>query len=125
MITLTDIPHNSESDPFGISQHEPGAKNDKGKPLAALLTGFSRALEAVVEVSTYGAAKYTRDGWQHVPDGAMRYKDAMWRHLLKAGHEELDPESGFPHEFHAAWNLLAYIELQQRARNGERTDKPE
>lgn len=103
-----------ESDPHGIGQHEPGAKNDAGKPLASLLKNFSRALEGVVAVSTYGAAKYTRDGWEVVPNGEQRYEDAGWRHLLKSGQEHLDPESGLPHIWHATWNFLAAEELRQR-----------
>lgn len=103
-----------EHDPTGRGQHDPGAKNDAGKLFASLLQNFSRALEGVAKVSTYGATKYTRDGWEVVPEGEQRYKDAMWRHLLKAGQEDLDQESGLAHDYHALWNLLAYTELRLR-----------
>ena len=69
-------------------------------------------LLAAVDVGTYGAAKYSPDGWLSVPDGKRRYAEAAVRHRLKelAG-EELDPESGLPHAAHYLWNLLAYETL--------------
>jgi len=120
----SDIIRSPEKDPHGIPQNSPGAKNDAGKPLASLLLGFSRALEGVVAVSTYGAAKYTRNGWESVPDGEQRYRDAAWRHILKSGQEELDPESGLSHIWHATWNLLAAEELRQRSLKPEPAPNP-
>lgn len=104
-----------ESDPHGIPQNSPGAKLDAGKTQAALLLGFGDALEAVAQVASYGAAKYTPEGWKHVPDGRKRYQDAAGRHLLKMSYEEFDPESGLPHEFHYAWNVLAALQLKLRS----------
>lgn len=95
-------------------QHEAGVKNDEGKVLAQLLGDFSRALMGVAEVGTFGAKKYTRGGWQTVSDGYQRYYDALWRHLLLANQEECDPESGMWHLEHAAWNILAIIELKKK-----------
>lgn len=103
-----------EKDPTGISQHEPGAKLDQGKLQAGILLQFSRALNAVLEVATFGAAKYTRGGWQSVENGRERYADAMFRHLLKETQEDLDPDSGLPHEYHMVWNALARLELKLR-----------
>lgn len=91
-----------------------GMKDDKAKPLAGCLSTFPRALESVVSCFTYGASKYSRDNWQAVPDGAQRYYDAFWRHLIKSGIEEFDPESGIPHIDHALWNLMAHRELTLR-----------
>ena len=73
----------NEQDPNGITQHEPGSKLDAGKNKAGVLADFSRALLAVSEVGTFGADKYSRGGWQSVPNGVERYTDAAWRHLLK------------------------------------------
>lgn len=103
-------------DRFGIAQHEPGAKFDSGKPRAGLvLGGFARALMAVAAVGTYGAAKYTDDGWTSVPDGKKRYTDAMWRHLLaEASGEHQDQESDQLHAAHVAWNALARLDLMLR-----------
>lgn len=107
--------HPMESDPLGIDQHAPGAKLDSGKQLAGVLLDFSRALEAVADVGTFGANKYTRGGWQSVPDSERRYTDALMRHLLKMQREELDPDSGLEHLAHLAWNCLAVLELKRRA----------
>ena len=73
-------PQNSESDPNGIQQHEPGAKLDAGKNrLGLVFSGFALALQAVGAVGTYGANKYTDEGWKAVPDANKRYTDAMLR----------------------------------------------
>lgn len=94
----------------------PGAKDDKAKPMAGVLLDFSRALQTVVDVGTYGAKKYTRTGWATVPEGSQRYTDAMMRHLLAmdVDPDGLDKETGLPHLAHVAWNALAVLELQAR-----------
>jgi hypothetical protein len=69
-------------DPNGKGQHEPGAKMDSGKVKAGMLGDFSLALMEVAKVCTYGAKKYTRHGWEEVPNGVERYHDAKWRHKL-------------------------------------------
>lgn len=96
--------------------HVPGAKDDKAKPMAGVLLDFSRALQTVVDVGTYGAKKYTRTGWATVPEGSQRYLDAMMRHLLAmdVDPDGLDKETGLPHLAHVAWNALAVLELQAR-----------
>lgn len=104
----------AESDPHGLSPHTPGAKLDAGKPMVGLLLGFSRALEAVSEVATYGAGIYTENGWEAVRDGEKRYMHAAGRHLLKMLREPVDPKSGYPHLWHIAWNVLAWLELHER-----------
>ena len=91
-----------------------GTKNDEGKFMGQLLGDFSRALVGVAEVGTFGAKKYTRGGWKTVPNAYQRYYDALWRHLLLANQEQCDSESGMWHLEHAAWNLLAIIELQKK-----------
>lgn len=102
----------TESDPNGIQQHEPGAKLDAGKNrLGLVFSGFALALQAVGAVGTYGANKYTDEGWKAVPDANKRYTDAMLRHLFKEfSGEHLDQETGFLHAAHAAWNALARLE---------------
>jgi len=134
-----------EADPNGLSPSAPGAKLDYGKPRTALaLLGFlpaldallasmdggkqpaaavltaaakqwPRALEAVAEVTTAGAAKYTPNGWADVPDGINRYLDAYGRHLLKVGAGELldggEGGTGCRHDAQMCWNLLAAVTL--------------
>ena len=102
-----------ESDPNGKSQHEPGAKMDAGKNrLGLVFNGFSLALQAVGAVGTYGANKYTEEGWKAVPGAKERYTDALLRHLFKEFNgEALDQDSGLSHAAHLAWNALARLEF--------------
>lgn len=100
---------------MSIDSQGQGAKHDAGKALAGCLLDFSRALEGVAQVSTFGAQKYARGSWQTVPDARTRYFDAAMRHLL-AHHsgEQFDKESGLPHLHHALWNWMAVVELDSR-----------
>lgn len=111
---------NKEKDPHGKDQHEAGAKLDAGKNrMALMLSGFANALTAIGEVATYGAQKYTPDGWMTVDNGIERYSDAMMRHwfALQRG-ETIDTESGQHHMAHFAWNVLAVLELMEREQKG-------
>lgn len=110
-----------ESDPTGRSANDPGAKLDAGKNrLSLVLFGFSRALQEVGKVGTYGANKYTDNGWITVPDGERRYSDAMLRHLMKeAAGQECDEDTGLLHAAHTAWNALARLDLMLRNKGGE------
>jgi hypothetical protein len=104
----------SESDPLGRAPNQLGAKLDAGKvPLArGLLASFPRACLEVAKVSDAGANKYTWDGWRHVPDGINRYGDALSRHIVKEHLDgPIDPDFGFLHAAHIAWNALARLEL--------------
>ncbi len=106
----------AEVDPTGLDQHAPGAKLDAGKIRAGLcINGFARALQEVAKVTTFGAAKYTPNGWRAVENGVDRYTDAMHRHFLaEATGEQVDADSGLRHAAHAAWNALARLELMLR-----------
>lgn len=104
----------SESDPLGKDVHTPGAKLDAGKPDASLLLDFGLALAAVAQVGTFGANKYTRGGWQHVPDGINRYTAAMIRHMFAGRYDPVDIDSGLEHDAQVAWNALARLELKLR-----------
>jgi hypothetical protein len=80
-----------------------GHKNDAGKPSPALIP--TEALHAMATVHTHGAVKYGRDNWR----GGMphtRLYDAIQRHLQAwlAG-EDIDPDSGNPHLWHALTSL--------------------
>jgi hypothetical protein len=98
-------------DPHGIPQHAPGAKLDAEKPRVGLvMDGFALALLEVAKVGTYGAKKYSDNGWMSVDNGEQRYKDAMLRHALQASQEERDAESGLLHLAQAAWNSLATLQ---------------
>ena len=110
-----------EADPNGKSPNEAGAKLDSGKNrLGLVICGFARALQEVGRVGTYGAHKYTDDGWVEVPDGERRYTDAMFRHIMReATGEKIDPETGLYHAAHAAWNALARLDLALRETSKE------
>jgi hypothetical protein len=87
-----------------------GIKHDGAKVAFDLLPW--RAVEAVAEVVTAGAAEYGTYNWQELDDFEARYFAALQRHLVKwkLG-EKTDQKSGLPHLAHAACNalfLLAY-----------------
>ena len=83
------------------------AKFDQGKVRYSLID--PKFLEDVAKVMTMGAEKYSEESWKTVPNGKMRYKDALWRHITSNG---TDDESGISHLAHAACNLmfLHYLE---------------
>lgn len=112
----------SEQDPHGKDAHTAGAKLDHGKNrLGLVLLAFSRALQEVGKVGTYGAKKYSDNGWIEVPDGEARYTDAMLRHLFKeAAGEENDSDTGIAHAAHCAWNSLARLDLMLRRQEQQR-----
>jgi hypothetical protein len=111
----------AEKDPTGRDAHVPGAKLDAGKCRPGLVLGsFARALWAVSMVGTYGAIKYTEDGWISVPNGQARYDDAGMRHWLKEKMgEPVDPDTDLDHAAHAAWNALARLDLMIRERESK------
>ena len=114
MQKLTGV--NMEKDPTGKDPHEAGAKLDANKNrMGLVLLGFSRALAAVSAVGTYGANKYTDNGWMSVPNGVNRYTDALLRHILSEASGELtDKDTGLLHAAHTAWNALARLDLMIR-----------
>jgi len=69
------------------------------------------ALKEVTKVLTFGAQKYERDNWKHVPDSKRRYFDAAQRHLWawKEG-EQNDPETSMNHLAHALCCLMFLYE---------------
>lgn len=96
-----------------------GVKFDGDKPRLDLVLGeFDKALWAVGEVGTYGANKYTDNGWQSVENGIERYSNAMLRHYFKSKTEWTDEESGLPHLAHLCWNSLALLQLYLDDTNG-------
>lgn len=100
----------------GADLHAPGAKDDSAKiDPTLILDSMPRALMAVAEVGTFGANKYSRDGWLSVPNGEQRYAAAQDRHrFLRCSGEYVDSDSQLPHLYHEAWNALAKLELHLR-----------
>lgn len=111
----------TERDPNNTPQHDAGAKLDADKVRPDLIfSGMPRALLAVAEVATFGAQKYTENGWMSVPDGVKRYTAAMDRHRLAS--DERDEQSGLLHAAHLAWNALARLELMLREQDKRREE---
>ncbi len=110
------IAEDLERDPHGIGRKQAGAKLDAGKVrMDLLLADFPRALRAVAEVATAGAAKYTDHGWRRASAGQRRDTAALGRHLLDEPCGEIhDAGTGLPHAAHTAWNALARLELALR-----------
>lgn len=121
VVKKAPTPKQAETDPNGLAADAGGAKLDAGKIRVSLvLDGFPRALEQVAKVGTYGANKYSDNGWMQVPDGIRRYKDAMGRHrLADAKGERYCQETGLLHSAQEAWNTLAKLELELRAAETE------
>lgn len=107
----------NETDPTGRGAHDMGAKLDAGKVMPWLcVSGFSRALMAVADVTTKGAAKYAPRSWMQVPDGEARYMEAFGLHMLALGRGELvDADTQCLHKAQMVWNLLASLELELSA----------
>ena len=112
--------NNGEVDPNGLGVHDMGAKMDSNKPDCSLLLMFGKALQAVAEVGTFGATKYTRGGWQRVEDGFNRYTAALLRHLFKENYKLYDDNLPVLHASQVAWNALARLELLLRIREEEK-----
>jgi hypothetical protein len=88
-----------------------GLKDDGGKLMWNLLPW--KAAEGLVRVLTFGAKKYSPNGWRTVPNAKERYQAALLRHLraLNAG-ETLDSESGLRHVDHLLCNAAFLAELE-------------
>jgi len=88
-----------------------GKKDDGGKLRYDLLPW--KAVEGVVRVLTFGAKKYSPNGWRTVPNAKERYTAALLRHLvaLQKG-ESTDPESGLKHIDHLLCNAVFLSELE-------------
>ena len=63
----------------------------------------------------YGAQKYAWDSWQTVPNALYRYLNAWARHAYPERYYPdspvNDPETGFPHEWHAQTNIVFCLKL--------------
>lgn len=103
-----------------------GKKYDTGKaPWHLLRKGCVLALEGVIQVLGFGAAKYGEENWKLVDNAVVRYRDALDRHLAEIDKGNvLDAETGLPHIYHVATNALfmAHFEAEHQlaAPNGVR-----
>ena len=98
---------------------ETNHKDDKEKLKWHLLP--LSLIKPVVEIFNYGYRKYNQEGsWSKLEDGYKRYYNAFFRHL--EAHESgqfRDPESGYPHIQHCAWNALAMMYFALKEKHNE------
>lgn len=88
-----------------------GVKDDGGKARWDLLPW--KALNGLVSVLTFGARKYSPNGWRSVPEAKQRYQAALLRHLYALNNgEKVDPESGLRHIDHLLCNATFLAELE-------------
>lgn len=93
-----------------------GVKADQGKPrLGLVLVEVPHAFEKLGTLLGFGADKYAVGNWDKVPEGEMRYLDALMRHLTQHHKgEKIDPESGELHLAHAAVNIMFLLDKELR-----------
>jgi len=94
------------------SLKSPGVKDDETKLRYDLLP--FKAIEGLIRVLTFGAMKYTDNGWRTVPNAKARYLAALLRHVSKMAQGELlDKESGLRHIDHVLCNAAFLAELEE------------
>lgn len=92
---------------------EKGVKLDEDKIRLDLVDPC--LIEGVGEVLTFGARKYTPNGWQHVPDAKQRYEAALMRHFMDyKKSERLDKESNLSHLKHMATNVMFLLWFEEQ-----------
>ena len=84
------------------------SKHDEGKTRWDLLP--LKQVEEIVDVITWGAKKYTDNGWKTLENAEERYFAAMMRHIAAHRRGEMcDNESKLSHLAHAGACLLFLI----------------
>ena len=101
---------------------EKGVKLDTGKLRYDLVP--LDTVRAIASVLTFGASKYTDNGWQSVENGYDRYKAAMVRHqvAVEIDGEWLDKESRLPHMWHFLTNAMFMVHFKQKEKEDEQMD---
>lgn len=100
-----------------------GKKSDEGKRRWDLLP--AEAVEQIVDVLAFGAAKYGDENWRRVPMAERRYFAALMRHVWSWWKgEEMDKETGLPHLAHAGCCLLFLLEIGRRDHAADTTERP-
>jgi hypothetical protein len=109
---------------YAQTVHEPttGLHLDEGK---SQVDGIDpQFMLAVGEILEYGAKKYAKYNWTRGIHYTRIY-GSLVRHMLRwyAG-EDIDPESGKPHLWHAACNLMFLISYTGQDKYAEFDDRP-
>ena len=92
---------------------KPAALRDNAdKPQLDYVLMFPKAMEALARVCEAGGRKYCKGNFRLGGKPDDEYYGCAMRHIMKAHNgEPHDLESGGLHLAHAAWNILALIEL--------------
>ena len=112
------LPRKAATNLITVIDMSTGKKFDNGKsPLVqGCMAYFPDALNAVADVSKYGAEKYqvslSDKNWRTVEGAKDRYLDAAGRHLSSSLVSPVDDESTLLHLAHHAWNALAVLQLE-------------
>lgn len=92
------------------------AKHDAGKIRPTLV--LPSLIRAVAAVRMHGVKTYTDpENWRQV--SPERYRDALYRHWLAYldDQQAVDDESGLPHLWHMACNIMFLIEMEGKNEN--------
>lgn len=88
-----------------------GVKFDQQKLRTDLVP--PQAMKALAEVYTHGAIKYADNNWMRGMDYSRPY-GAMMRHMLSWYEgQDIDPDSGLSHLYHAMWCVATLIYFSQ------------
>lgn len=108
--TISKVPICPSCNTIFTSVYSTGIKYDKDKPRWDLLPYDT--VGQVVDVLTFGAAKYADNNWKKVPDARRRYVAAAMRHFTAwIGGERKDQESNIHHLAHAICCLIFLLWL--------------
>jgi hypothetical protein len=89
-----------------------GRKDDIGKARMDLIA--PEFLDGIAKVLTFGAAKYTERNWENGMKWGRCYA-ALQRHMWAWwGGEVNDPETGYPHLWHAGCCLMFLTAYEAR-----------
>lgn len=114
--------HIADETVFGKAENTSG-KNDAGKNRLDLVS--PNIIEGIGWIRTFGTNKYgSPDNWKTIDDPITRYKAAAMRHFeaYRKG-EFYDKESGYPHLWHVACNIMFLIDLEDMKPKDTRTDE--
>lgn len=103
------------------------SKDDAGKLRYDLIP--PEHVEGLAKIFTMGAAKYEDNGWiKGLLSGNLKFEQlygAVERHIqARRKGELLDDESGYPHLYHAAWEVLAMAYYDELVARGDIDGSP-
>ena len=102
-------------DDMPVGNYEPikAIKYDQGKPRFDLIP--PEMLTALSTIITFGANKYGVRNWEQGDMEYSRIFNALMRHMLAWwSREDLDPETGKSHLWHAACNIAFLVTYEAR-----------